>query len=79
MFHGGGITIVGGITIGGPTYAMFPVMCQVCKYTLLFNAVAAGVVPQQGGAMMSGQGTLTAGGTVTPSAVSDQREPEKPQ
>jgi hypothetical protein len=54
-----------GFSSGGPSYVMFPVMCQVCKYTLLFNAVAAGIVPRHGAATFSGEGTLTAGGTVS--------------
>jgi hypothetical protein len=54
-----------GITLGGPMYVMFPVMCRVCKYTLLFNAVAAGVVPQQAQVRMDARTTLTAGPTVS--------------
>ena len=69
----------GGVTIGGPSYVMFPVMCRVCAYTLLFNAVAAGVVPDQGGAFISAKGSVTVEATVTPPAESDQPAPENPQ
>jgi len=34
----------GGLLIGGPLYVMVPVMCNNCKYTWQFNAVAAGVL-----------------------------------
>jgi predicted nucleic-acid-binding Zn-ribbon protein len=36
----------GALIMGGPLYVMVPVMCQVCSYTLFFNAVTSGVLAQ---------------------------------
>lgn len=42
----------GGINLAGPTQPLISVMCNVCGYTLMFNAIAVGAVKQpspQGG------------------------------
>jgi hypothetical protein len=34
----------GGVNIGGPTYPLIPVICSQCGYTVLINAIVAGIV-----------------------------------
>lgn len=34
----------GGVTLGGPTYPLIPVTCGQCGYTVLINAIVAGIV-----------------------------------
>ena len=69
----------GSLHVGGPLFVMVPVMCRVCTYTLLFNAVASGVLERQApAASLSGEGKLTAGGTVPPTPPSEGAEPGSP-
>ena len=34
----------GGLHVGGPVYPLVNITCNVCGYTLLFNAIIAGLV-----------------------------------
>lgn len=34
----------GNLVVGGPVYPLVSVTCRVCGYTLLFNAITAGLV-----------------------------------
>lgn len=36
----------GDFVVGGPVLPLVSVMCNVCGYTLLFNAIAVGAVPR---------------------------------
>src|SRR5437867_769361 len=36
----------GGVIVGGPTYPLLVVTCVNCGYTVLVNAIVAGVVPR---------------------------------
>jgi predicted nucleic-acid-binding Zn-ribbon protein len=36
--------IGGGVSIGGPTYPLLVVTCSQCGYTVLVNAIKAGIV-----------------------------------
>jgi len=41
-FHGGGFVV------GGPVYPLISIICKICGYTLLFNAIVAGLLaPEQ--------------------------------
>jgi aconitase B len=37
----------GNLILGGPLYPVFLVTCTVCGYTILFNAIVAGLVEQE--------------------------------
>ncbi len=36
----------GGLVVGGPVYPAVMVICNVCGYTLLFNALVPGILPR---------------------------------
>jgi len=36
----------GGLRLGGPTYPLIAVTCLTCGYTVLVNALVAGVIPR---------------------------------
>lgn len=37
----------GGLVVGGPVYPLVNVTCNVCGYTLLFNAIVSGLIERE--------------------------------